>query len=99
MQIYDTNLLRRIRFRKVYIFGGLQLIQILGLMGFYFDTAVLFVRCYFQLYSDWPWPYCGIHEKKNSVQQSSEDLMLRCKTNFTSGTFQKLFFFRFAYKN
>ena len=41
--IYDTILLRRIRFRKVYKFGGLQLIQIPGLMGCYFDTAVLFV--------------------------------------------------------
>ena len=26
------------------------------------------------------------------VQQSSEDLILRCKINVTSGTFQKLFF-------
>ena len=37
--------------------GGFQLIQILGLLGMYFDAVVVEVKT-FLLYSDWLWPYC-----------------------------------------
>ena len=39
--------------------GGFQLMQILGLLGMYFDAVVVEVeKCL--LFSDWLWPYCVI---------------------------------------
>ena len=39
---------------------GFQLIQILGLLGFYFDAVVVEVKTFFYFYSYWLWPYCVV---------------------------------------
>ena len=36
--------------------------QILGLLGMYFDTVVVEVKTFSYFYSDWIWPYCGRKE-------------------------------------
>ena len=38
---------------------GFQLMQILGLLGMYFDAVVVEVEKYL-LFSDWLWPYLNI---------------------------------------
>ena len=38
--------------------GGFQLIQILGLLGIYFDAVVVTVEK--SIFLDWLWPYCVI---------------------------------------
>ena len=49
MYIYKVNLGLK---------GGFQLMQILDLLGMYFDAVVVEVENSL-LFSDWLWPYCG----------------------------------------
>ena len=40
--------------------------QILGLLGMYFDAVVVEVEKYLLFFSDWLWPYCGEEGSRSS---------------------------------
>ena len=42
---------------------GFQLMLIMGLLGMYFNAAMVFVTT-FHFYSDWLWPYCELKQSK-----------------------------------
>ena len=62
MNIVKQDVLNKKQFLKILWIdvwkGGFQLMQILGLLGMYFDAVVVEVEKYL-LFSDWLWPYCG----------------------------------------
>ena len=52
---------------------GFQLMQILGLLGMYFDAVVVEVKTFY-FYSDWLWPYSaelGSYSKSSSTSSTT----------------------------
>ena len=49
--------------------------QILGLLGMYFDAVVVEVEKYL-LFSDWLWPYCGISCERELIWDNLENISL-----------------------